>query len=90
VRGSHTALRSFAHDIGGVVDSAGDPASGIIVTLLVGTRGRMVTRYRKAETDDHGEYRIDGVATGLYYLPAPEWVKTRTQPREPRVPRGVS
>jgi hypothetical protein len=69
---------------GRVLDSAGDPASGMIVTLLIPTHnpgGRVLTRYRRAEADDHGDYRIDGVAPGQYYLhaspPPPEGDRLR-------------
>jgi hypothetical protein len=71
---------------GRVLDSEGDPASGIIVTLLV--PGRTLTKYRRAETDDRGDYRIKGVAPGRYYLhaspPAPRMGETRTVPLQPQ------
>lgn len=58
---------------GRVVDSRGDPATYIAVTLLKLGRDlgeRALVRYRVANSNDRGEYRLDDVAPGQYYLHA--------------------
>ncbi len=58
---------------GRVVDSHGDPATYIAVTLLKPGRDlgeRTLVRYRAANSNDRGEYRLDDVVPGQYYLHA--------------------
>jgi hypothetical protein len=81
---------------GRVLNSDGDPASGVVVTLLVPGRdagARVLNKYRRAETDDRGEYRVDGVAPGRYYLhaspPLPQMGRAPAEPLEPEFLGGV-
>ena len=58
---------------GHVYDSDGDPVAGAVVNLL--RQGRnfgapILVNYRGANTDDRGEYRIDNIDPGQYYLRA--------------------
>jgi protocatechuate 3,4-dioxygenase beta subunit len=58
---------------GRVLDSHGDPATYVAVTLLKLSRDlgeRALVRYRVANTNDRGEYRLDDIAPGQYYLHA--------------------
>jgi hypothetical protein len=58
---------------GRVLDPHGDPATEIAVTLLSLGRNlgeRALVRYRATQSNDRGEYRLDGVAPGQYYLHA--------------------
>ncbi len=58
---------------GRVLDSHGDPATYVAVTLIKLGRDlgeRALVRYRVANSDDRGEYRLDDVAPGQYYLHA--------------------
>jgi hypothetical protein len=56
---------------GRVLDPRGDPAVHVAVTLLRpgGSLGeRVPVYYRGAATNDRGEYRLDDIAPGQYYL----------------------
>jgi hypothetical protein len=58
---------------GRVLDPHGDPAVHVAVTLLRPGRNlgeRVLVYYRSAETNDRGEYRLDDIAPGQYYLHA--------------------
>lgn len=58
---------------GRVVDSDGDPVRDAQVTLLRTGRNlgeRILVHYRGANTDDRGEYRMDNIGPGRYYLQA--------------------
>ena len=58
---------------GRVLDSHGDPVSNVLVTLLSPGRNlgeRALVRYRAAATNDHGEYRLNDVGPGQFYLHA--------------------
>jgi hypothetical protein len=63
---------------GRVLDPHGDPSRDVAVTLLKPGRNleeRVLVRYRGAATNDRGEYRLDDIVPGQYYLHA-------EQPRE--------
>jgi hypothetical protein len=58
---------------GRVLDPHGDPAIHISVTLLRPGRNlgeRVLVRYRGVSTNDRGEYRLDDIVPGQYYLHA--------------------
>jgi protocatechuate 3,4-dioxygenase beta subunit len=58
---------------GKVFDPHGDPVSNVAVTLLSPGRNfgeRALVRYRAVETNERGEYRLNDVAPGQYYLHA--------------------
>jgi len=58
---------------GRVLDPHGDPATDVTVTLLKPGRDlgeRVLVRYRGASTNDRGEYRLDDIVPGQYYLHA--------------------
>ena len=58
---------------GRVLDPHGDPATDVAVTLLKPGRNlgeRVLARYRGVSTNDRGEYRLDDIAPGQYYLHA--------------------
>jgi hypothetical protein len=56
---------------GHVLEADGDPASNVSVAVLRPGRNlgkRVLVNYRTATTDDRGEYRINGLDPGDYYL----------------------
>src|ERR1700691_3623257 len=58
---------------GRVLDSHGDPVSNVSVTLLSPGRNlgeRALVRYRATQTNDRGEYRLNDIAPGQFYLHA--------------------
>jgi len=58
---------------GRALDPHGDPAMGVSVTLLKPDRylgERVLLPYRGASTNDRGEYRLDDIVPGQYYLRA--------------------
>jgi hypothetical protein len=62
---------------GRVLDPHGDPVTNIAVTLLGLGRNlgeRALVRYRSAESNDRGDYRLDDVAPGQYYLHAEQHI----------------
>ncbi len=72
-RGNQLRFLHSATISGRVLDSHGDPATYIAVTLLKLGRDfgeRALVRYRVANSNDRGEYRLDDVAPGQYYLHA--------------------
>ena len=58
---------------GRALDPHGDPAIGVSVTLLKPGRNlgeRVLVPYRGASINDRGEYRLDDIVPGQYYLRA--------------------
>jgi hypothetical protein len=77
---------------GRVLDPHGDPATDIAVTLLSLGRNlgeRALVRYRVTQSNDRGDYRLDGVAPGQYYLHAEQHImRGGAEPLSPQFQGG--